>query len=282
MTKRDGAERSERGFVLVFVLWVLILVSMVAATQAARTRDAALAVVTREEKSRLRAIADAGIPLAVNVLLAQPPGAVEETRFACRLDDVTLWVEIEDEHGKVDVNVVSPGTVASLLQATGVETTRAVRMADAVADFVDADDLTRLNGAEASAYAQAGLVRGPRNGPLIALGELAHVIGWQEQDIAALSPHLTVHSGRRAVDPVVASAPVQTVLGQLVLGSEATQETASRLYTIRVHARSGDAQTGRAAVVALTRRPAPSYQVLAWNGRGSGSPPGSGETPVPC
>ena len=98
-------------------------------------------------------------------------------------------------------NVTAIGN--SLEEALGERLISAGRI-DAIADFRDKDDLERLNGAEDSAYSAAGRDYGPKNARFETVDELRRVLGVTPDIYRPLAPLVTVHSGRRGINPVTA------------------------------------------------------------------------------
>jgi general secretion pathway protein K len=68
------------------------------------------------------------------------------------LGDGTFTVEIVDEQAKLNVNVLTPDQWRVLLRACGVDTETATIISNSVADWIDRDDMAKLNGAEDEYY----------------------------------------------------------------------------------------------------------------------------------
>jgi general secretion pathway protein K len=90
-----------------------------------------------------------------------------------------VHVEVQDEAGLLNLNGASEEAVARMLALLAVEPERTRRLAGALADFTDPDDLRRLNGAEEREYRLAGL-RPPRNAPLHNVSSVISVLGWRD------------------------------------------------------------------------------------------------------
>jgi len=86
-------------------------------------------------------------------------------------------VVVDAEVKKVNVNKANHDQLKAVLIRGGFETHEADRMADVILDFVDEDDLVRLNGAEKEHYESMGLPYGPFNGTLTSLDQLLLVPG---------------------------------------------------------------------------------------------------------
>lgn len=112
------------------------------------------------------------------------------------------WVEvgIDDEARRLDVNAPElADALPRLLAGLGLDPF----LADAIADWTDADDVPRAHGAERSAYRDTV----PRNGAVATVGELGLVRGVDAHALERLRPYVTV-AGEHAVNPNTASREV--------------------------------------------------------------------------
>ncbi|WP_439105941.1 type II secretion system minor pseudopilin GspK [Congregibacter sp.] len=86
-------------------------------------------------------------------------------------------------------------TFIRLLQALGtpeLDEFTAVAISDAVADWIDADDQPRLNGAESAYYVSLQPSYRPGNRPMISASELLAISGMTSEIYQALRPFVTV------------------------------------------------------------------------------------------
>ncbi|MBV9553292.1 MAG: general secretion pathway protein GspK, partial [Alphaproteobacteria bacterium] len=92
---------------MLLTIWVLILLSLMAASLASQTRSEAQLAYNRGEIAIARAMADAGVALGLNGLLdpvvAQRWSADGRARRIA-YSDGTINVRIQDEAGKLDLN----------------------------------------------------------------------------------------------------------------------------------------------------------------------------------
>lgn len=176
---------AQRGFALVIVLWVLAGLTVVAVAVASSVFSQARSVsLLRERVLAERAFLDTGSRIKVIGYRALGVGASllslrgelfvdgRETQVSGS-DDI---VALQDVHGLVSLRGES-SRLSALLGRCGVPVARQPALLDALYDYVDADGLKRLNGAEAFEYSMAGESR-PRNAPLLSRGELWRVLGW--------------------------------------------------------------------------------------------------------
>lgn len=181
---RCGRSGSQ-GFVLATVLWLLAGLTVAAALASQYVLDAAqnaqlLRTKAQTEQDFLSSRSRALYVLAST--MPSPQGLVGADR-ALRLDDRPYQgegktqVQVQDARGLVNLNRLSMENGLRLLQACGVDAKLATGLLDKLADYTDEDDLTRLEGAESSAYKDAGKLL-PRNAPLAETQELWQVLGW--------------------------------------------------------------------------------------------------------
>lgn len=93
-------------------------------------------------------------------------------------------VRITDEGSRINPNYwIAPDRrdlFQELFSAWGVETMEQITAIDAMADWIDEDDLVSLNGAERGQYEARGRSGLPANEPFVSVAELEAVIGLQD------------------------------------------------------------------------------------------------------
>jgi general secretion pathway protein K len=119
------------------------------------------------------------------------------------------WVEVtvEDEARRLDLDLLADA-VPALLRTLALDP----RLAEALADWTDADDVARPGGAERGWYLARPDALLPRNAPLRTVGELGAVRGFDPAALERVRPHVTV-AGEPAVNPNTASREVLLALG---------------------------------------------------------------------
>lgn len=90
-------------------------------------------------------------------------------------------LSVHDEAGLFNVNVQDEQAIGRLLRSGGVAAWQAERLAGALADLTDEDDLRRLNGAETAEYTSSGRAQ-PPNAPLSQAGDAWRAFGWDALD----------------------------------------------------------------------------------------------------
>src|SRR5688572_9699238 len=132
-------QRKQRGIALVMVLWVLLLLGLVAASFLRETRLSTGIARNASENAKAEALAEAGIHRAMLGLADRGATAwrVDGTLYRFALGDGAVVVRIQDEGGKVDLNLAPSPLLQGLLQVTGVEPNAARNLVDAIMDFRD-------------------------------------------------------------------------------------------------------------------------------------------------
>jgi general secretion pathway protein K len=224
------------GYALLSVLWVVVGVSALGLVGNLAARDAVAAARNRADLTAAAWAAEdclerarAAIAEALAERLLEGADGEAWTRLDERLGAAPLLrfsgctVTAEPAGARLDLNAASDETVRRLLMRLGVPGSRADSLVDALADWRDADDAPRPAGIERAGYAALGR-RGPRNGPLAHVDELASVRGWDE--VPGLAALVDVEPGRVALG----HAPLAVIEAIPGLGPEA----AARLGEMRL------------------------------------------------
>jgi len=129
-----------------------------------------------------------------------------------RLDEDKIRLAIYDEAGRVDLNSADPRLLQGLFASVGVKPAQQGHCLDLLADWKDADSLTRLHGAEDADYLQQGYQYGAKDAAFESVNELRQVLSMDSALYQKLWPSLTTHSLQRGVNPAVASESVLRAL----------------------------------------------------------------------
>ncbi len=116
--------------------------------------------------------------------------------YSVEIGDRKCEVFISDESGKINVNKLTDESRASFvkfLTAYKLEEITAETIADSILDWLDADDMHHLNGAEKDYYATLSEPYEPRNGPFESIEELTLVKGMTPQRFELLRDNLTIY-----------------------------------------------------------------------------------------
>jgi len=201
---------SQSGLALIAVLWLTVLLTVIASGFAFSMRSEVLAARNALSVAQARAAADGAVARMFFELLR--PRAIPEVWLAdgaghaWQDEDAAITAVAVDESAKIDLNAAPEALLKGLLQNVGGQDAEtAQRLVEAIADWRDADDLRRPNGAEAADYRAAGLKYGPANGQFAVVGELQRVLGMTPALFARIGDSLTVHSRRPGINVATAS-----------------------------------------------------------------------------
>ena len=190
------------------VLWVLVLLSLIAASFNFTTRTDVNLARNLVEGAKAEALADAGVYRAIAGLLRsvdQGGWRVDDAVYAWRYGGGEIRVAVQDEGGKIDINTAQDALLGVLFESLGLDAQASAALVDAIADFRDPDSLRRLNGAEDNDYAAAGLAHDAKDGRFDTVEELQQVLGMDPEFYDRVAPMLTVYTRRRT--PHLATAP---------------------------------------------------------------------------
>ncbi|MDQ5768391.1 type II secretion system minor pseudopilin [Thiothrix subterranea] len=206
-------QNKQSGVAMIVVLWMIMVMMTLAASLLYATRTETSMVDYARRSAQARAVADAAAHYAVMQLFL--PNKDRELKLG---GTPLLWeyegskVEIRavGENGLVDIGFASPPLIRLILKQAGLDESAIERMLDTLEDFRDVDDLKRINGAEDADYDSAGLPFGAKDAPFERIEELQQVLGMTPPLYQALTRLLTVNSGGKGINPML--APRQTLL----------------------------------------------------------------------
>lgn len=178
MTVSPATTRNPRGAALMAVIWLIAILSLACmATLRVITFDMELASA-KVHGSRARHVAEMGIALGCHNLVKRTDPILrqmsEETGEG-------FEVKVFSEGGRFNINYLLNRGDKALLRTLfidwGLDLDTAQEIADALGDWVDADDNEELNGAEIGYYEKEGRINQPFNRPFYDLGEMSLVRG---------------------------------------------------------------------------------------------------------
>ncbi len=199
-----GRYRRQSGLALVIVIWILTLLTLMAGSFAMTMRRESSVSNAIQANARALALAESGIILA-EFHLQQPDARrrwlANGTVYQILRGDEAIRIRIFAESGKVDINTAGEAQLSALLQwAIGNDGFEQQRLLNAILDWRDADDETRMQGAERRQYRLAGRSYGPSNTAFQTLEELQLVLGMHPALFERMRPYLTVYSGAAELD----------------------------------------------------------------------------------
>lgn len=277
--------RGDEGYALIAAVVSIVIFALMALAIINATRSSAIMASAEIERARLLAAADAGVALAVHGLQLKDPsrrwaidGKVRRETF----EAITLDIFIEDERGKIALNLINKSEVTKMFGEFGLTGTQQETAVDGFMDWRDEDDDPRPRGAEFETYRPKRIK--PRNGELRSVGELALISGVGVELAKRIAPFATVNFGSGEFDPRFASqiairvstdaldaseffergAPLGGGTGVRPRRPELSISLVGRPLTIRVEAkRPPDARATRKIIVELTGSEVRPYVVRA-------------------
>jgi general secretion pathway protein K len=217
--------RGRRGIALVSVLWVLVLLSLIAASFSRTTRTEVEFARNLVENAKAEALADAGVYRAiigVSEPLESDKWLTNGTPYEVTFPGGEVRVTVQDEVGKIDLNETQDSLLQGLFTLAGVEPRDAWDLVDSIVDFRDTDHLAEANGAEDKDYKAAGLPHDAKDAAFESVEELRQVMGMTYDLYEKVAPLLTVHSRRPGFNPNF--APKEVLLSLPGVGDEKVNE----------------------------------------------------------
>ncbi len=267
-----GADR-QRGIALVVVMWLVVLLTVIGSSHARNMRIETSLAFNHVGTARARALAEAGINRAIMELFVSDTATrwqFNGTAYQLQLDGGSVNIAIRDASGLLDLNNADPAQLEAVFDAAGAEEADSQRLADAILDWRDKDQLRRLHGAEDNDYRHAGLDWGSRDGPFASVDELRYVLGMTHELFERLAPYLTVHSSQNDVNLKYAPAWLFTVLTNTE--QEATEtpliDDTQPAGPFHITAWATSKRGSRAsveAVLSIARTGEAPYTILSWH-----------------
>jgi general secretion pathway protein K len=209
----NRAPGRQRGFALLIVLWMLVLITFIVGYVISTGRSEIQISMNIAGNAAASAAADGAVYQAIFALSNpredQRPAADGSIR-KIEVGRSVVTLRLQDENGRINPNLASARLLEGLLRAVGTEANAAADLADAITQWVGSASRLRSSDELAAEYRAAGLNYAPPETPLESIDELLRVRGMTAQEFAAIRPHLTLFGGRdpnaASADPIVAAA----------------------------------------------------------------------------
>ena len=180
MIFRRPMTRKSRGAALMAVLWLIAILSM-ACMASLRVISFDMEVTSAKvHGSRARQVAEMGIAIGSNPVVKRADPILRQ------LDEESgegFEVKVISEGGRFNINSLILQEDKALLRSMfiewGIELEVAQEIADALSDWIDADDDVALNGAEKDYYEKEGRINQPFNRPFYDINEVSLVRGME-------------------------------------------------------------------------------------------------------
>lgn len=252
-----GSRDESRGFILVVVLWMTVLMALMSVAFSKAVQSYIRETAQRTQAAEADLLADAGINLATLDLTMVRDGAIKTGRFVtagnavgCRAGEKgALFIRTQDAAGRVNINLANQNLLSALFIGLGVEPEAATRYAARIIDFRDRDSDRGPTGAELDDYLAQGQSIGPKNAAFESFEELAQVLGLPGDVVSLMLPHITIFSGVAGVDTKSASPQLLKILedgyrrlpqtdgqglGQQGLPDDVRMPSSRRFFTVTV------------------------------------------------
>lgn len=215
--------RARHGVALLTALALLVMISIVALERVELVRPQRLVVAGIVDREVLESIALGGVEQArARLMSLLAVGPMQTLRAPAPLDawssaegmviagdagDLRYRLELHDDGGRLDINAATEDQFRKLLLGLRVDARRADHVAQAFADWRDADLLRRPNGAEKPEYLRAGRIMLPDDGPFASAAMLRFVMGMDDSLYRVIRPYVTTFGSGR-IDLNAAAKPV--------------------------------------------------------------------------
>ena len=224
---------NERGFALILALLVLALLTALILEFDAEARRELQEAAAFRDSHKARTLGLSGVQAARSILQRDARQDVQNGRSfdalteswatpisEYRLGDGVLSASIGDERGKLNLNDLANQPDARIRAAIMARLKRLFelirldsRLVEAIADWVDPDDITEPNGAESAYYKSLRPPYEAANGPLSTFSELHLVRGFTDEVVRRLARYVTVYPTKgdgwinlNTADPIVIQA----------------------------------------------------------------------------
>lgn len=205
-----GRSDSERGFVIVAVLWILVALATLVMVYSIFVSNTAVALTGVTDRVQTDAAFRAAIEMTCHRILG---GAADgaDNRIDMRVGTVDVKASYVSEAARIDLNFASRDVLAGLIAGFGEDPAKAASYAARIVAWrspVNPGDMDE----EANLYRTAGLGYLPRRGPFPHVDELWMTHGIPRFVVARMLPYVTVYNGRSTVNIAEASAQVIAAL----------------------------------------------------------------------
>lgn len=236
--------QSERGYAMVAAVGAIALFASLALVLVSSTRGGVVMAGAEVDRAEANAAVAAGLALALSGLADEGPtgpwpidGRVRNETFG----SAKLLIKVEDERGKLPINLLDEAQVERMLERVGLRGERLTIATDSLLDWLDEDDQLRTSGAERDWYASRKIV--PRNGPLVSLDELGAIRGFDAALVDRLRPIVTLHWGNGPFEARHASLDAIAVMSEIgedpVAQIERARELAGQVTALSFNVEGG-------------------------------------------
>ena len=252
------AERRDRGFALLIVLWWTVLLAVLGNQLAASGRLESRRASNVRDAAVAEAAAEGALQEAAFHLIASGDDhwGTDPTIHTLPVPGGSAMIVVSDEAAKIGLNQATAGLLAALMSQLGEDRQQAASLAGRVLEWrVSAG--SGLPGAKAAAYAQSGLSYAPPEADFETIGELGLVLGMNPALLRRLAPYLSIYQTGdpdfNQAGPVVRAAWAQSGdIGATETGRFGLQSEAGPIVTVTVQvAMASGARAAHRSVILL-------------------------------
>jgi general secretion pathway protein K len=274
------APAGARGYALVSVLWLILLMTGITAAYHAQARVEARLLTTALQRAQAEALAEAGIWIAVREHFSVTSAFQDRSQRVTRTVDVdgsAVVVTIGDASGFINLNAAPPELLAAVLAArSGFGEAEQTAVVAAILDWRDSDSTRSPAGAEDQDYAALKVPHGAKDAPFAIIDELRLVHGMTPAAYRRVAPAFTTFGSHARVNTAAAPPEVLAVLPRDSAGvsSDATgesydqrfvQQTGEDIYVISAETTVSVVTVRVTATVRYARGEQRAVQVLSWS-----------------
>jgi general secretion pathway protein K len=210
--RRAAATASERGFVIIAVLWILAALAALATIFSVYLSNSAQALAVNDSGLKAEALVSASLELTTyQLLLAGDKARPALGSFRFRLDNADVLVSYTSEAARIDLNFASKEMLANLFAVLGADPQAAKEYADRIVGWRTRPKPDRAND-EQALYGAAGLGYSPRQSLFTHVNELSLVLGLPPVLVDRALPFVTVFNGSSNVDVLIAPPEIIAAL----------------------------------------------------------------------
>jgi general secretion pathway protein K len=264
----------QKGFALLFVIWVSALIAAVATGLVIKVRTNTLVAANIGQSEKAKRIADGVTRLLALRLSEQKAFASNGVAFSCDYDGTRVVYLVQDQAGLVDINTAPDYLLIELISRLGGSPASAKLVTDAIFDYRDPDQTAREGGAEPATY--AGRNFGPKNAPFESVEELDQIPGLEDAQYRKLIELVTVNSFEAGIDPAVAPPELRRIFDQGAqgdfTGALASFVSRSQKRSFELDVRATLKEGGRyrrKALVFVTGQPDRPFAFMSWQRGGA-------------
>lgn len=223
---------SQRGIVLILVLWILTILMVISLSLSYAVKTELMGTFAYREEAENKYLARAGIERAKMELVYKKIHRNPEDESWADNGEIHSFdlgrgkvaVRIINETGKIDINYAQESLLKRLFVNQGLTEEEADEIVDCIADWKDPDDIPRLKGAEKDYYSSLKNPYKIKNATFESIDELLFVKGMTRQLLyggdgkRGIIDMLTVYSRMPTIN--INSAPLEVLKAVPGISSE--------------------------------------------------------------